>query len=532
MQPVLSHLGPVEPDPTYYLSQLAAMNALALRGPNGGTGPSIWPGDESNAFQSIGRHVDLPPSATVRPACASLGRHPSVAAKNLAHPAILITTRSHYIWRVLTEGGVCEQEDRTKIRFFFPFPGGTHDRGHEMTERTRNRRWPGSLGAILLAMTAGCEGSLTTPASPSEQGEGVGSSHPIALETHGSRIYFCTTSRLTGRRGGDRYAYGLIRIPVSPAELEVGEKRLRFKTFVTGDEGQVEWAVWCDIPWSQQVLRRTIVRLGLTRHVESAPEGLALPVAGPTGFSSLMKEPDPCPWEGAYLDQETQTCVVPLDPIGTGPVDGGDDGGQSSAPPPPDDDEDYNPPDPTDGGGSPPPPPDYQDADPCETSNSTVNAMGDHSIFYVAWNASNPNAPLLDRREIGGWIVRTSDGRLEFDPWPYRSSVCGIDVPEGKMPPLPGYGTIVGTLHTHPYGYGDFIPNCDANAQPMGTSQRYLGMASDHDHETAAALGQIIPHPDHPNPLPGYIVDEDAVITYAELGSTGMRSNRISRCGY
>lgn len=168
---------------------------------------------------------------------------------------------------------------------------------------------------------------------------------------------------------------------------------------------------------------------------------------------------------------------------------------------------------PPDGGGGDNP---GEPAD-CNTSDPIVNSLGSGTAtmgFHALWNASYPNEPMMLRREMGGWIVRTSDGRYEIVLWKIQGTVCGID---GNVGPMPTWGTVVAFIHTHPYRYGESVPVCDQYGNPTTTMVPYSSIPSNEDLKMSATLG-----------LPGYILDGDWVSTHtATKGKTFAK-----RCGY
>lgn len=331
------------------------------------------------------------------------------------------------------------------------------------------------------------------------------------------------------------YTYGRIRIPSSRLEYEDDARgeEMNFLVYVHDADGEVAWAAWCRIPRSTLVADRAMVRLGLANHVHMRSSALGVSTVAGVIQPALADSGDDCPWEGSYWDEAKRSCVIPLDPIGNEGGGGGGDDDPLPPPPPPPPPPDDQPTDPPGGGGdTPPPPPDWQDPGRiCRTSNTELNSIAQASIFYTVWWASNPRADLLDRQEIAGWIVKTSDGRYVLKVWPYQGTVCGILKPDDEIPPLPGFGQIVGIIHSHPYKPGDMIPNCSPTGYPLSKYQLYVGGASDLDGETSELLGALVPHPNYPGPLQGYIVDETGIITFT--GANGITSShRDDRCGY
>jgi hypothetical protein len=57
---------------------------------------------------------------------------------------------------------------------------------------------------------------------------------------------------------------------------------------------------------------------------------------------------------------------------------------------------------------------------------------------------------------------------------------------------------------------------------------------SDEDLAASAELGREVNHPDHPNPLPGYMIDGFGTVVFdaSSASATIKRRNDYPRCGY
>jgi hypothetical protein len=176
-----------------------------------------------------------------------------------------------------------------------------------------------------------------------------------------------------------------------------------------------------------------------------------------------------------------------------------------------------------DGGGSenwhgddPYPP------DPCNIGYEFIDSPDVQDGFTTAWQASNTTGNLADRKEVFGWIVKTSAGyRIDILG---AGNFCGYD---GDAPaPAEGMGAIIGFFHTHPYSVGEMVLTCGANMQVTG-SAIYQGGPSDTDRATSVELGQAL---GLGQPLPGVIIDNGGIHFFRGTDTT--MDDRLARCGY
>lgn len=171
---------------------------------------------------------------------------------------------------------------------------------------------------------------------------------------------------------------------------------------------------------------------------------------------------------------------------------------------------------------------DWQPGDPGTPCDTGVPYVDDSVVNYgmaQLWKASNPDAPLSQKVEAGGWIVRRSDGSYYVYPWPGHGNNCGWNT-EVPWPPE-GKGAIVAFVHTHPYFTGNPIPVCDPNdATKIVGYVPYEGEPSDMDHATATSLGQQL---GRPGALPGVILDKASTITFSDANSNNVI---YRRCGF
>jgi hypothetical protein len=202
--------------------------------------------------------------------------------------------------------------------------------------------------------------------------------------------------------------------------------------YVRDDAGQVDWAVWCHVPFYPGGLQRALARVGLSG-THMGPGSGSDDQSDGNDFGTLssgaVTEPantEQCQevWgQNTYWDPDFQTCII---------VHDGVEGGGSAPPPPPPPEEDYywgpgpEPGDPNSGGGSgggdgtplePPSPEDDSEAlAPCPQS-----IAGNTHLYLRAPNRSTP---------IGRFTFRGPHENQAFD----GTSSTGIWRPFGIDP--------------------------------------------------------------------------------------------------
>jgi hypothetical protein len=110
-----------------------------------------------------------------------------------------------------------------------------------------------------------------------------------------------------------------------------------------------------------------------------------------------------------------------------------------------------------DGGGSnsTPPPPEQPRADSCLTGDDALDAPAVKQGLKDLWTRSNPDAPVAQRLEQAGWIVRGWDG--SYSMVRFNASFQGPCEINGNFNAPPG---AVAFVHTHPYRRGDVQTSC------------------------------------------------------------------------
>ncbi len=181
------------------------------------------------------------------------------------------------------------------------------------------------------------------------------------------------------------------------------------------------------------------------------------------------------------------------------------------------------------GGGSPGPTPvpaDSASRTPCDTKDPIVDTPAVQAGMDALWKDSNPDAPMAQRRERGGWILSTATG-YAFQPFPssWTIGACGIDIPAGSTVP-PG---AVAWVHTHPYAKGEKLTACDSTTiviggQAITAYTTYLNDPSGYDGDASLAFG-----------VPGIMIDKDGITRFDGDSASQDRLTiqaRFGRCGY
>lgn len=172
--------------------------------------------------------------------------------------------------------------------------------------------------------------------------------------------------------------------------------------------------------------------------------------------------------------------------------------------------------DPWGGSGGSVDEPDGQ-PDPCSTGDPVIDSEGFEDGSDEIWQASNPDANLIHRKENGAWIVR-ENGMIRFESWTNVTlSFCGID----GDPPFPVSGEVIGFIHTHPYEKGETVLNCD------GQIVDYDGTPSSDDRRMSEQFGRDL---GRPGALPGYVIDKDQITRFE--GMSVAQDAEHARCGY
>lgn len=177
------------------------------------------------------------------------------------------------------------------------------------------------------------------------------------------------------------------------------------------------------------------------------------------------------------------------------------------------------------GGGTDPYPP-ADTTRPCQTNYPLLDDSVVQQKFAEAWEASNYGAPMNDRREQGGWIIRTPDGRLTAQPFPatWPAYQCGIDIPNDALAPV---GALA-MYHTHPFKRGDRLTGCDPQVLPGG-GRVFINYRNESSIADDSALVGFRRRnaPD----LIGLILDADSIIAF---DGSGVQSHdiKVERCGY
>lgn len=173
------------------------------------------------------------------------------------------------------------------------------------------------------------------------------------------------------------------------------------------------------------------------------------------------------------------------------------------------------------GGGAEP-----TDTADCATGDPIIDSPAVQAGFEDIWKRSNPEAPMSQRIERGGWVIRTATG-YAFQAWPDVWSInqCGIDVPAGTMPPAGA----VAWVHTHPYAYREKMTGCESltlrvGGQLMTVYQDYLNQPSDYDGEVSTGWN-----------LAGYVIDKAGISEFVGDPASQYKVRiveRVNRCGY
>ena len=192
------------------------------------------------------------------------------------------------------------------------------------------------------------------------------------------------------------------------------------------------------------------------------------------------------------------------------------------------------------GGGSTP----SDDTLPGDTvpSDTACRATGDtlvdktqvQDIFDAVWSGSNADArDSWERRERGGWIVRTATGYAlqEFTDW--RSEPCSM-VPLTAAA-LTAPDNAVAWIHSHPFAVDEVPMSCKYINPVTGlvTVYPYRGIASRDD----VIVGEEINARRNARGLAaidGIVIDKNAIRRFKPLGIGGARATypSIDRCAY
>ena len=192
------------------------------------------------------------------------------------------------------------------------------------------------------------------------------------------------------------------------------------------------------------------------------------------------------------------------------------------------------------GGGSTPsddtPPGDTIPSDTaCEATGDTlVDKTQVQDAFAAVWAASNADAASSwDRREAGGWIVKTATG-YAFQPFTDMvAEACGMNPLNDAAlePPV----NVIAWVHSHPFAFGERAESCAARNQRTGELERrpYRGRPSTNDAVFTDEVNRRLEAGGRP-PIDGFIVDKDGIRRFRSLGFEGtyVMYPAIGRCAY
>lgn len=188
--------------------------------------------------------------------------------------------------------------------------------------------------------------------------------------------------------------------------------------------------------------------------------------------------------------------------------------------------------DPGTGGGTDPPPSGCPEWDPdcdqqapqpdtCNTGDPVIDSPAVQEGFAELWAQSNPDQPMENRVERGGWMASDGAGGYRIVPFQEVSSnACEIIVDLSNRP-----GDAVGFVHTHPYESGVPMRVCEGQMMfGRMVYETYTNEPSDYDGRAASTLG-----------MPGYIIDYDKITKFIGNPEANWDFEIVSsntRCGY
>lgn len=362
---------------------------------------------------------------------------------------------------------------------------------------------------LLAGMLSACRGGdLLAPAAPAGLATTHQASTAPAPGPAGATAFVCFTSvRTPGARYRYRYGRDHLHFPRTALSPSGARRMYRYRQYAAS--GELVVAANCLIPatdvarvWTNRHFRLPD-SAGQTEH-QLLGDAFLIDGLAVNACQNGEEWPD-CEDEGGSGDNTTPVYTPPA--YGGGDPSGGSGGGG--------------------GNGSTPEGDDPDPGEPCNTGNPVVDSPAVQSGFDQLWSASNADAPQqADRRERGGWIVRTLNG-YAVQPFPEAWAIgpCGIDAPGNTAPP-PG---TVAWVHTHPFGYGELATTCDAYDLKIGGTTvkvytRYTNDPSSDDGMASAQWG-----------IPDYVIDKDKITEFTGNPSSPNQydiTSRVNRCGY
>lgn len=192
------------------------------------------------------------------------------------------------------------------------------------------------------------------------------------------------------------------------------------------------------------------------------------------------------------------------------------------------------------GGGSTP----SDDTPPGDTipSDTACKATGDTLVdktqvqdaFSAVWDASNADAASSwDRREAGGWIVKTASGYALQPFTDMVAGACGMTpLSDNALEPP---ANTVAWVHSHPFSIMEMPESCALRDSRTGKVMRkpYRGRPSTNDVVVAEEINRRLAAKGRP-PVDGFILDKDGIRRFMPLGLAPayMPHPDIDRCAY
>lgn len=167
------------------------------------------------------------------------------------------------------------------------------------------------------------------------------------------------------------------------------------------------------------------------------------------------------------------------------------------------------------------------------TGDTLVDKTQVQDVFQRVWDGSNADArDQWQRRERGGWILKTAAGYAfqEFTDW--RSEPCQLVPP--SLAALSSPDNAVAWIHSHPFTYGEAQISCKYVSTITGlmTVPTYRGVPSVddgrvgeliNDRRSARGLG----------PIDGFVIDKEGILRFVPLtGGAMLDYPTIDRCAY